>query len=169
MFLIISECVRCQSEQWTVLTLTGDLWFCGAFLLKLKSMWETTSSQSGFVWKRIQLSERFWAISPLYLSFLVSSKCWCVSQGCCQRATELLSVRGMFNIPIVLEVLPSPVCVMARGGLWEKELRFSAGSQTDSIIVKLKWNLNPESASYSLPASSPASEPQLFGCSVAVW
>lgn len=69
----------------------------------------------------------------------------------------------MFNIPIVLDVLPSPDYVTA-GGLCKKELRFSTGSRTDSINIKLKRNLKPESTLYSLSASPPASE--LFSCSV---
>lgn len=48
------------------------------------------------------------------------------------------------------------------------ELRFSTGSETDSINIKLEWK--PESASYSPTASLPASQPDLFSrCTVMPW
>lgn len=73
----------------------------------------------------------------LYLSVLVSSKCWCVSQSCCQRAAELLCVRSMFNIPIVLDVLPSPVCMMAGG--FERR---SWGSRPAHRPTQSSWSWN---------------------------
>ncbi|XP_010783013.1 transcription termination factor 2-like [Notothenia coriiceps] len=60
----------------------------------------------------------------------------------CQRAAELLSVRRMFNIPIVLDVLHPPDCMTAGGFA-----RFSTGSETDSINIKPKRNLKPEKTS----------------------
>lgn len=85
------------------------------------------------VWNHLQLSESSGCVAVKSVSSL-SSKCVC--QLSCQRV-ELPSVSSMFNIPIVLDMLPSPDYVTA-GGLWEMKLRFSTSSHTDSINTKLR-------------------------------
>lgn len=107
------------------------------FLLELTSVSVTAFISQEICGKNYPPVTKLCALWQLYLSSLVSSKGSCICQRSCQRAAELLSVCSVFNIPVVLDVAPSPDYVTA-GGLCRIELGFWTGWEPDLINIKSK-------------------------------